>query len=135
LVRLIRLAVAGLTKEDAAEIGGRDPVLILEGDEMVGDAEKALDGDGEADLFESFADGAFVKRFEVFEFTADDAPATGFRRILAKREENAVLVVEDEDAYADAGSEWRSRIGWRIHTLKTDRPGRDGAQQCCAPTT
>jgi hypothetical protein len=100
----VGLAVAGLAGCGAAKVGGRDPVLVFVRDQMVGNAEEALDGDGEADFFEGFAESALGERLEVFEFSAADAPAAGFGRILAKGEENAILVVENENADADAGS-------------------------------
>ena len=57
---------------------------------MVGDAKKTFDRDGDADFFESFAEGTVVKSFQVFELTADDAPAARFGRKLSKGEERAV---------------------------------------------
>jgi hypothetical protein len=62
---------------------------------VVGDTEKGFDGDGEANFFESFAEGAVVKSFEVFELAADDAPGACFGGQLTEREERAVAVVED----------------------------------------
>jgi hypothetical protein len=70
-------------------------VLAFLGQEVVGDAEKGFDGDGEADFFEGFAEGAVVESFKVFELAADDAPATGFGGKLAEGEERAAAVVED----------------------------------------
>jgi hypothetical protein len=58
-------------------------VLAFLGQEVVGDAEKCFDGDGEADFFESFAESAVVKSFEVFKLAADDAPAASFGSKLA----------------------------------------------------
>jgi hypothetical protein len=58
-------------------------VLAFLGQEVVGDAEKSFDGDGEADFLESFADCAVVKSFEEFELASDDAPATRFGSKLA----------------------------------------------------
>jgi len=86
LARLARFAILGATVGYAAQIGGGDPVLVFQGQEVVGDAEKGFDGDGEADFFESFAEGAVVKSFEVFEFAADDAPGACFGGKLAKGE-------------------------------------------------
>ncbi len=76
-------------------------MLAFLGQEVVGHAKKAFDGDRDAHFFESFAEGAVVKSFEVFELAADDAPAACFRRKLAKREERAAAVVEDEDTNAN----------------------------------
>jgi hypothetical protein len=68
---------------------------------MIGNAKKAFDRDGYTYFFESFADGTVVKSFKVLELAADDAPGTCFGGQLAKREERAVAVVDDEHTYAN----------------------------------
>jgi hypothetical protein len=97
-------------------------VLAFLGQEVVGDAEKGFDGDGEADFFESFAEGAVVKSFEVFELAAYDSPEACFRGKLAKREERAAAAVEDEDTYADSWErDWLGGIILRWHGLQWKR--------------
>jgi hypothetical protein len=86
LASLARFAVFGATAGHAAQISGGDPMLVFLRQDMVGDAKETFDGDGDADFFESFADGTLVKSFEVFEFAADDAPAAGFGRPNAESE-------------------------------------------------
>jgi hypothetical protein len=83
LAGFARLTIFGAAAGYAAQISRRDPVLAFLGQEVVGDAEKSLDGDSEADFLESFADCAVVKSFEVFELAADDAPAARFGSKLA----------------------------------------------------
>ena len=74
---------------------------------MVGDAEDADEADFEADLLAGFADGALLERFEVVDFAADDAPATGFGRPVAESEKDAAEFIDEEDTHADA----RMRLG------------------------
>jgi hypothetical protein len=113
-----RFTIFGAAVGYAAQVGRGDPVLAFLGQEVVGDAQKGFDGDGEADFFESFAESAVVKSFEVFEFAADDAPGAGFGRELAKGEERAAAVVQDEDTYADSWKRaWLGEIILRWHGL------------------
>jgi len=117
--RLARFTVFGAAAGNAAQIGGRDPVLALLRQEMVGDAKKGFYGDSDADFFASFTDGTLVKSFEVFELAADDAPGTGFGRSFAEGEESAAAMVEDEDTYADSGDGDRlNAIMMRWHGLR-----------------
>ena len=58
---------------------------------VVGDAEKSLDGDLDADFFEGFADRAGFEGLKVVEFAADDAPVIGFGRAFSERQEDAAL--------------------------------------------
>jgi len=105
-------------------------VVAFLGQEVVGDAEKTFDGDRDADFFEGFAEGAVVKSFEVLELAADDAPAACFRSQLAKSEERAVAVVEDEDTNADSWErDWCEAIILRWHGLWWK-----GAQHAAPPT-
>jgi hypothetical protein len=85
-------------------------VLAFLGQEVVGDAKKAFDGDSDADFFESFTERTVVESFEVFELAADDAPAACFGCTLAEREERAATVVEDEHTYADSWKEIRYAV-------------------------
>jgi hypothetical protein len=95
LAGLARFAILGAAVGYAAQIGRGNPVLAFLGQEVVGDAEKGFDEDGEADFFERFTEGAAVKGLEVFELAADDAPGAGFRGKLTKGEERAAAVVEE----------------------------------------
>jgi hypothetical protein len=108
---LARFAVLGEAAGYAAQIGGRYPVLAFFRQEVVGNTKKGFDGDSDADFFESFADGAVVKGFEVLELAADNAPGAGFGREFAEGEECAAVVVEDEDTYANP---WRQECWVRI---------------------
>jgi hypothetical protein len=76
-------------------------VLSFGRDEMVGDAEERIDRDSGADFLEGLADGALFESFEIVEFAADYAPAAGFGRAAAEREEEAAGFVNEQDAYAD----------------------------------
>lgn len=84
-MRFVGFAVFCIADRDARQESGRDSVLAFGGDEMVGDAEERVDGDGGTDLFQGFADGALFEGFEIVEFAADDAPAAGFGRAAAER--------------------------------------------------
>ena len=113
-----RFTIFGAAVGYAAQVGRGDPVLAFLGQEVVGDAEKAFDADREADFFESFAEGAVVKSFEVFELATEDAPGACFGGKLAKGEERAAAVVEDEDTHADPRSgECCGEIVLRWHGL------------------
>jgi hypothetical protein len=93
-------------------------MLAFLGQEMIGDAEKTFDRDGDADFFESFAENAVVKSLEVFELPADDAPAACFGGKLAKGEESAAAVVKDEDTCANSWErDWLREIVFRWHGL------------------
>src|SRR5271167_4647889 len=70
---------------------------------MIGDTQQRLDGDFQADLFEGFADGARLKRFEEIDLTPNDAPASGFRRRFSQRQENAARFVDEKDACSHSG--------------------------------
>jgi hypothetical protein len=119
---LARLAIFGAAAGYAAQIGGRDPVLAFLGQEVVGDAKKAFDGDSDADFFESFTERTVVKGFEVFELAADDAPAACFGCTLAEREERAAAVVEDEDTYANPReADWSGETILRGHDWQWKR--------------
>jgi hypothetical protein len=71
--------------ETRARKAGETQCWPSAGDEVVGDAEERVDGDGGTDLFQGFADGALFEGFEIVEFAADDAPAAGFGRAAAER--------------------------------------------------
>jgi hypothetical protein len=90
-------------------------VLAFLGQEVVGDAKKCFDGDGEADFFESFAESAVVKSFEVFELAADDAPAASFGSKLAQGEQNATVFIDQEHADTDS---WSRMYGHRIFNTR-----------------
>jgi hypothetical protein len=83
-LRFVGLAVAGVATRNAPQIGRRDPVLAFGGDEVVGEAEEGVDGDGGTDFFQGFADGALFEGFQIVEFAADDAPAAGLGRAAAE---------------------------------------------------
>jgi len=70
---------------------------------VIADAKQGAKRDLDADFFARFADGALFERFEKIHFAADDAPAAGFGRQLAQREEHAAAIVGEEDANSDSG--------------------------------
>jgi hypothetical protein len=117
LAGFARFAILGAATGYAAQVGGGDPVLAFEREEMIGDAKKTFDGDFDTDFFGGFAEGAVVKSFEVFELAPYDAPAAGFRRKLAKGEERAAAMVEDEDTNANPRNGACSEIVLRWHGL------------------
>lgn len=98
------LTVVGFAREDLSEICGRNPMLSFLRQVMVGDAQEADETDLNADFLARLADGALLQRLEIVDFSADNAPATGFRRPISEREQDAVEFIHQEDANADAGT-------------------------------
>jgi hypothetical protein len=98
-----RFAILGAAAGDTAEIGGRNPVLVFQRQDVVGDTEETLDGDFDADFLAGFAECACCESFQVLQLATDDAPATRFGRQIAKREEYAAALIEDEDTNANSG--------------------------------
>jgi hypothetical protein len=74
-------------------------MLAFGGQEMIGDAQERIDGNGGTDFFQRFAYGALLQGFEKIEFAADNAPATGLGRATAEREEQAAGFVDQEDSH------------------------------------
>ena len=70
---------------------------------MIGNAEEADETDLETDLLAGLTKGALLESFEIVDFAADDAPASGLGRPVAKREKDAAEIVDQEDTHADAG--------------------------------
>ena len=68
---------------------------------MIGNAKQREKRDLQAHFFASFSDSALLESFEKVHLAADDAPAAGFRRELSEREEDAALIVGQENADAD----------------------------------
>ena len=116
---LARFAILGAAAGDAAQIGGRNPVLIFERQEVVGNTEETFDGDFDADFLAGFPEGAGCESFQVFQLATDDAPATHFGRQIAKREEYATALVENEDTDANL-RKWNgcSEIVFRGHSWR-----------------
>jgi hypothetical protein len=98
---LPRFAVLGAATRYAAPVRWGNPMLAFLRQEMIGYAKKAFDRDSYTYFFESFADGAVLKSFEVFELAANDTPATCFRRQIAEREKHPTVVVYDEHTDAN----------------------------------
>ena len=88
---LVGFTVERVTGHDTGKVGRGDPVLALLRKAVIGDTEKPLNGDLDADFLECFADGALFERLEVIQFATDAAPVVGLRRALAERKENAAL--------------------------------------------
>src|SRR5690348_16018491 len=132
LARFGWLAVSGFAGEDLAQVGWRDPVLVFAREAVIGDAKQGAKRDFHADFFASFADGALLKSFEKVHFAADDAPAAGFGRPFAEREEHAAVIVGEENADADSGLKrfgHRDLTGWwpapvREESGRRARPGQ-----------
>ena len=103
LASFLGLTVAGFTGQDFAEVRGRNPVLPSLREMMVGDAEEADETDFEADFLAGFADGALLECFEIVDFAANDAPATGLWWAISESEKDAVEFIHEEDTNADAG--------------------------------
>jgi hypothetical protein len=78
-------------------------MLVFAGEAVTGDAKQGAKRNFDADFFASFADGALLECFEEIHFAADDAPAAGFGRAFAEREEHAAVIVGQEDADSDSG--------------------------------
>src|SRR5206468_11680917 len=76
-------------------------------------------GDIYAYFLASFADGALLNCFQIFQLAADNAPAARFGRPLAKREEGATAAVKDKHTDANPWNGYFSdetvalRHGWR----------------------
>ena len=104
LLGFVGLAVGGFAAEDSAQVRRRDPVLAFRGEAMIGDAEQALDSDLDANLFERLANRALLEGLGEVQLTPDNARTTGFRRALAKRQQNTAALVDQQDANADLGT-------------------------------
>jgi len=76
-----RLAVRGFARENLAEVGGRNPVLVFAREAVVGDAKQRAKRDFDADFFAGFMDGALLERLEKIHFapTMLQQPASGGR--------------------------------------------------------
>ena len=101
--RFGRLAVRGFARENLAEIGWGDPMLVFARETVIGYAKQGVKGDFDADFFAGFADGALFESFEKIHFAADDAPTTSLRWPLAQGQEHAAVIVGEENADADSG--------------------------------
>ena len=77
-------------------------MLVLAGQAVISDAKQGAKTNLEADFFPSFPYGALLKRFEEVHFAADNAPAAGFGRPIAKGEEDAALIVGQQNANANS---------------------------------
>lgn len=80
LLGFVGLAVGGFAAEDSAQVRRRDPVLAFRGEAMIGDAEEALDGNLDANLFKRLANRALLEGLGEVQLTPDNArPASGGR--------------------------------------------------------
>lgn len=101
-MRFVGLAVVGLSRNNATEIRGADPMLIFPWEAVVRDAKQADDCYLDADFLPSFTNGAIFKSFEAIHLAADDAPVISFRRTRTQSEQSAIIGVNDENSDTDA---------------------------------
>lgn len=109
------LTVPCFSGQDLAKVSRRNPVLIFARQAVIGNAKQRKKRDFQAHFFAGFSDGALLESFEKGHFAADDAPAAGFRREPSEREEDAALIVGQENADSDPRKRrfrhWRSQDG------------------------
>jgi hypothetical protein len=128
-VSLSRFAVFGPAAGNAAQISGRNPMLVLPGQDVVGEAEKAFDGDFKAYFLASFAECACLEGFLIFQLATDNAPAAHLGRQIAQREQYATASIKDQNTHADPRNRyWCSEIVFCGHSWRWK-----WAEPCRAP--
>jgi len=103
------LAVSWLPAKDSSQERGRNPVLMLAGEAVLGNAQQRLDGDVDTDFFASFANRTVLERFEIIQLSTDNTPATCLRGKNAEGEQDPLAMVHQKHADADT----RIRKGMR----------------------
>jgi hypothetical protein len=94
---LVRLAVSRRALQDASQVRRGDPVLAFVREQVIGDAQQAVDGNFQAHLFEGLANCAGLEGFEELYLAADDAPTPRFRGKFSQRQQNPAAFVNEQD--------------------------------------
>lgn len=109
-------------------------MLAFVREQVIGDAQQAVDGNFQAHLFEGLANCAGLEGFEELYLAADDAPTPRFRGKFSQRQQNPAAFVNEQDTgpYSWGGS-WRLRKWLRRSSLSIRHPlgfrGKRGADQ------
>ena len=103
-IAFMRLSDDGRPPGDPADEGGRDPVLLLIGNDMVHDVEERQDLDLETVLFHDFARQGVLERFPELHAPAGKLPFARFvpRFFPALGKKDPVVAVIDDGADTDA---------------------------------
>lgn len=104
---LVRFAIPRFAFQDSPQIRGRNPMLAFFRQQVIGDAEQAIDGNLQTDFFQRLANRAAFNGFQKIDFPSDDAPALRFGREFAQGQQHPAAGIDEQNSCSHA----RLRIG------------------------